>query len=188
MMKDIQFLSDSGICLPCVLRISTFYLFTDLIVSSFSKYLLLSYCFNHLFLLKTPFFLFKVSFYNLCCYGSEPSPSFPEYRSMATSFPVCFPDTSSSFPCLVLMFSALCPWPHLFFLPCSQLCALLPVQFLYASSSGALPLPRITDISDSTCTRWNSTLFCFSTTFSLVTLLFRKLGVVWTLPLHSNQT
>lgn len=44
-------------------------------------------------------------------------------------FPVCFPDTSSSFPCLVLMFSALCPWPHLFFSLLSTLCS-APVQFL----------------------------------------------------------
>ena len=67
-------------------------LFTDLIVSSFPKYLPLSYCFNHLFLPKTPFFFLRLVFTtSAVMVVSRPSPSFPEYRSMATSLPSLFP-------------------------------------------------------------------------------------------------
>lgn len=107
-------------------------LFTDLIVSSFSKYLLLSYCFNHLFLLKTPFFFLRLVFTTSAVMVVSRLLPFLNIAPWPLPFPVCFPDTSSSFPCLVLMFSALCPWPHLFFLPalnsvlCSQFSFSMP--------------------------------------------------------------
>ena len=115
-------------------------LFTDLVVSSFSKYLPLSYCFNHLFLPKTPFFFLRLVFTtSAVMVVSRPSPSFPESRSMATSLPSLCPRHIFLIPlsrahvlCSLSLASSLFP-------PCSQLCALLPVQFLYASSSGALP-------------------------------------------------
>lgn len=82
-------------------------------------------------------------------------------------FPVCFPDISSSFPCLMLMFSALCLCPSLFFFSLlSTLCS-APSSVSLCLLFWSPPLPRITDTSHSTCSQWNLTFFVCQLLFLL---------------------